>query len=221
MAKVVLVWNEHPTEVVAGFHARRVAKILREKYGHEVIVEKIPPGETNYGIVRRENPKQAAKKLAKLPSSFSITARYAKKHDTFAFNFHASIVSQLGDANAMAPEHFRVGTFKTRELSPDSPYPSEIAIEGNPTARHYIVELPGVYSDIGKRIRERNREQVKRVFKQLFSLKQRLSRRAIGETNPGYHYNATKLAPVQQKKYLHPVISEKIAAAIHERVTKK
>ncbi len=29
------------SKVVAGVHARRVAKILREKYGHEVITEKI------------------------------------------------------------------------------------------------------------------------------------------------------------------------------------
>ncbi len=49
MAKVVLIWNEHPTEVVAGFHAREVAEILRRPpYNHEVIVEKIPTRETNY-----------------------------------------------------------------------------------------------------------------------------------------------------------------------------
>ena len=33
MAKVVLVWNEHPTEVVAGFHCRKVAEILKKSTG--------------------------------------------------------------------------------------------------------------------------------------------------------------------------------------------
>ena len=91
MAKVVLVWNEHPTEVVAGFHARKVAKILKEKYGHEVVMEKIPVAETNYGtITSRKRPKKRVDALEKLRPSLNIARQLSAKHDAITFNFHCS-----------------------------------------------------------------------------------------------------------------------------------
>lgn len=41
MARIVILWNEHPTETLAGYHARKVMRLLKD-YGHEVIQEKIP-----------------------------------------------------------------------------------------------------------------------------------------------------------------------------------
>jgi hypothetical protein len=56
-----------------------VAKILKKKYGHDVVLHKIPPEETNYGIVRKvsvgkgstseREAKEAARKIMLLKSS--------------------------------------------------------------------------------------------------------------------------------------------------------
>ncbi len=90
MAKIVIVLGEHPTEVVAAFHARKVAKILREKYGHDVIVEKVPLEETNYGIVRKvpvgkgklsaSEAKKAVIKLISLKDSPGLTESALARH---------------------------------------------------------------------------------------------------------------------------------------------
>ena len=79
MAKVVLVWNEHPTEVVAGYHARKVAQILKEKYGHEVIMEKVRVAETNYGLYRTIRPFSIFEKILQHTGHFlyKIEATFA------------------------------------------------------------------------------------------------------------------------------------------------
>ncbi len=128
MAKIVLVWNEHPTEVVAGYHCRAVAKLLRGM-GHEVIVEKIPAKETNYGIITHdhEKPKSAFEKLAQLKISIEVAREAAEKHDAFAFNFHASPPDVQGNSMQLSPDDFKIGESRPTEsrenkyLGPEGP----------------------------------------------------------------------------------------------------
>ncbi len=207
--KVVLVWNEHPTEVVAGHHARKVAEILRRDYGHEVVMEKIPVRKTDYGILMRESAANAREKLKKLDYSSTIAARYARKHKAFAFNFHASKAEAMGQSETMAPHDFRVGEqrihYKIRRLD------TEIVFLPN-RGKSFVIEMPGIYFDLRSRIHDK-------TIDKLFEIEP-------GDTNRFFELLLTKIGAMQlkhpeQQKYLRPAISEKIAAAIHERISRK
>ncbi|MFH0713426.1 MAG: hypothetical protein V1722_03110 [Candidatus Micrarchaeota archaeon] len=110
MAKVVLVWNEHPTEVVAGFHARKVAAILRKKYGHEVVMEKIPAAETAYGIVKRLPLEKIIDALDShlIFDSNEHARRIGRRHGAFAFNFHSTPFHVFGRAKSIPASKFRL-----------------------------------------------------------------------------------------------------------------
>ncbi len=95
MAEIVFAFNEHPTEAIAGVHARQVARILREEYGHGVVFHKFNWRKTNFGIVKRcargeLSPEQAVKKLLDLDSSRNLAQKLASKYNRWCFNFHAS-----------------------------------------------------------------------------------------------------------------------------------
>lgn len=207
MAKVVLVWNEHPTEVVAGFHARKVAQLLRKR-GHEVVVEKIPVSETNYGIVRASaNSAELTKRLRKLTHSLEIARRFKEKHKAFAFNFHASKASVLGEAAKKQPDEFTIGHYTNFY---DLVNNSEIAIIGS--EKHFIVEVPGINMPIPERNAKINRQRISRLG---------FESQGTNDLQLKYYVEHMPLKHKGQQKYLDPVISEKIAAAIHERISKK
>ncbi len=228
MAKVVIVWNEHPTEVVAGFHARKVAKILKERYGHEVIVEKIPPGETNYGIVQRVSRKTAtsvAKQLAMLPSSGEVAERYSDAHNAFAFNFHASEASRMHAARFKEPEAFEVGEINNRGAGYIFGFPAEITIQRHGKRAH-VVEVPGIRIALPKE----KSAIIAGKLKLIIGAVERPSHLRISvedyyrirsSINEGYHSEVYDLVHPAQQKYKDKAISEKIAAAIHERITRK
>jgi len=217
MAKVVLIWNEHPTEVVAGFHARKVAEILRgKKYRHKVIVKKVPVAETNYGIVRKYSPIEAVQQLIELKDSYEFAQEAARENKAICFNFHASSPSIMGAAAWQKPGNFEVG-----EFSPLQPgYPTEIAFQRNRNANHYLIELPGVNLPLKRKIRRKREEQRKAVFL-ANNLSNTYPSHLEKRLNPTYHLYRMPLADKRQQKYLHPAISEKIAQAIHERITRK
>ncbi len=227
MAKVVLVWNEHPTEVVAGYHARKVAKILKEKYGHEVILEKIPVRETNYGIVRRVGkgvePKRAAQELVDLEISLEKAAKAARKHQTPAFNFHASEHTELGNASTARPEHFNVEEVNPHEVHRSGALiKSEILMQWLPNTNHFVIEIPAFYKYMRKAQLEKHQKQVHKVFSEILAMEEtKRTRMAELDTLSDYHTRYTPLNEPEQQKFLHPAISEKIAAAIHERITRK
>ncbi len=219
MAKVVLVWNEHPTEVVAGFHARKVANILREKYGHEVVVEKTPVGKTIYGMARAGTPKEAFETLLK---DFKIKDRIsdeaATKHLAPVFNFHSSSPSVMGQAQERNPDEFNVMEVKQGDHSPFNGFKGEIQfIE---SGQHHYVEVPGILEDLPKKSKAKQEKRIKAVRDA-----RPLDWDAIAGTDPSladhYQLKRTPLGKSEQQKYLHPAISEKIAAAIHERITEK
>lgn len=94
MAKISLIFNEHPQEVVAGHHARLVAKALKEKYGDEVFIAKIPVEETAFGIVCRAlknefSDDETRHKVRFRPTSMALAERHAR-NGGFVFNFHSS-----------------------------------------------------------------------------------------------------------------------------------
>lgn len=153
MAKVVLVWNEHPTEVVAGFHARKVAQILREKYGHEVVMEKIPVAETNYGIVSRtKNPRTVQKRLSNLKSSIEIAQEIEAKHNLPAFNFHCSEASGMGKAIERNPKDFELEELL---FLPFSKLPAELVLFRKPWQNHFVLEMPAYEETTPERIYEK------------------------------------------------------------------
>ena len=215
MAKVVLVWNEHPTEVVAGFHARKVATILRKKYGHEVVMEKIPVKETVHGILRRESTKIAVKKLIEARDSEEFAREAVLKHKTCAFNFHASDEKIMGQAINRKPSDFRIGEFSLSDTRNNT----EITLNRYPNQKHYIVEMPGIYFPLKTKLRK---AQEKRRNAALKANKRTVPFwfRAEQALRQNYHLNRMPLAHKKQQKYLHPAISEKIAAAISKIISR-
>ncbi|MFH0714093.1 MAG: hypothetical protein V1722_00430 [Candidatus Micrarchaeota archaeon] len=215
MAKVVLVWNEHPTEVVAGFHARKVAEILREKYGHEVILEKIPVSETNYGIIRDEpSPKVAAERLAKLKGSSLIAEDYARKYGAPAFNFHASPTMAQGQSGRKPAWRFKVG-----KTDPTKRTWTQHEIDFLPWKQGTVIELPGeLYASGAGSL---GRMEVKRTRVEDEAKKLQGDAKIVAEMASQINYVSLSmpLHEETQKKYLSPIISRKIAAAIHKQVT--
>ncbi len=230
MAKVVLVWNEHPTEVVAGFHARKVAEILRRKYKHRVIIEKVSPRETNYGILKtvEQPPRQIARALAELKTSAEIAKKFEAKHKAPAFNFHASGPHQMGNAREKSPNEFQLG-----EVDPENHYftgfPFELALA--PYGRSYVLEMPGALDDLNSKKKALAKKAIRKVRRSSkpstlfvtgpFGYRLGVYERVLMHTRNSYHLQRMPLAAPEQQKYLHPAISEKIAAAIHERITRK
>ncbi len=227
MAKVVLVWNEHPTEVIAGYHARKVAEILKEKYGHEVIVEKIPARKTNYGIVSKvsstADAETALDKLSKLKPSFTRGREFSKKHGAATFNFHCSRSIGMGQARQKPLKKFKVGFENPREHKIGG-FLHEITFIGNPQENHFVVEIPAKTQELPERIRQQKRMQIKEIRKQNRVAEEVGYRtppeRIIWETKDSYQLESMGLKAKGQRKYLSPIISEKIAAAIHERLTR-
>ncbi|MFH0713127.1 MAG: hypothetical protein V1722_00545 [Candidatus Micrarchaeota archaeon] len=234
MAKVVLVWNEHPTEVVAGFHARKVAQILREKYGHEVVVEKIPAAETNYGIARKipTSRKKASTKVAiqailqrlgQRDSTLKLTQKMALKHNAMAFNFHASGALALGEALIRRASAFRIGKLiASDELNSRTTSPYEIEFHQKPNKPYAIsIEMPGMLFWLRGSVGKRNKQQIKKAQKELLDLQYNMHNPfgAGASLHADYQRNVMRLTSRAQRKYISPIISEKIAAAIHERIT--
>ncbi len=225
MAKVILIWNEHPTEVVAGFHARKVARILREKYGHEVVLEKVPVAETNYGIVSGIKSKDSARKtldaLAKLKPSIARAAQAAQRHRAVAFNFHASNDTCMGNATHLAPEDFSVELSRLEDKKRQW-YKKEVFIGKQTSDNDYIVEVPAFLMPFeNANLAERRLKQILAVAPQLRRLKHQKRNSVMQDLNIVYHTGSTPLRHPAQQKYLHPAISEKIAQAIHERISRK
>ncbi|MFH0713904.1 MAG: hypothetical protein V1722_04665 [Candidatus Micrarchaeota archaeon] len=217
MAKVVLVWNEHPTEVVAGYHARKVADILRKKYGHEVMVEKVPFKKTNTGIVAHNSPAKAVNALRVLTSSRGVTAQFSKKHAAPAFNFHTSSQKSFEQSEKRKPENFRVGNSNI-EIEPIlsfSPFSSEIIFQHGSNPLQHEIEIPAFYERLPKTSYGRRREKL--IHSKTLAHLEGIA--YTGALRDVYHLERTPLSHSKQKKYLSPIISEKIAAAIHERLT--
>ncbi len=217
MAKVVLVWNEHPTEVVAGFHARKVARILREKYGHEVIMEKIPARETNYGIVQRNIPRRAIVQLSTLSDSYEWAKMKAEKHGATAFNFHASEPELMCEAAKRHVTKFRVGEFSAHRRTK-----AKSEIEFNKMNNgNFVIEVPGIIAEIPGPKGEVNLARIRNIRRTLGERVDMDAQIVRKRTEHQYHSQLMQLHSPEQQKYLSPVISEKIAAAIHKRISRQ
>ncbi|MFA5246832.1 MAG: hypothetical protein WC408_02995 [Candidatus Micrarchaeia archaeon] len=211
MAKVVLVWNEHPLETVAGHHARKCADILRT-LGHEVVLEKTPVAKTTYGIIRDQTPRQAAKTLAEKDGKgcFDLGGslrKYSKKHDAPVFSFHSSSPEILGYSEKNEPKKFKTGPMG----SPGLWYPHEITfVNGN-----YYVEVPAIDHELPKQMRNKMKTKITKV-------KNIVKESSVENLLDPYH-NVTysKIRQPEQQKYLDPLITKKIADAIHEIITNK
>ncbi len=222
--RVVIVWNEHPTEVVAGFHARKVAKILRDKYGHEVVMEKIPVKETNYGIITiRNRPKKRVEALKKLKTSLHIAHQLSAKHGAITFNFHCSPAKSFNRYQIdKDPEEFTVGETEISEYIPNEFRLGFHAIQILRQKNGAIIEIPANFTPISPTIAKRRTKLIKKTLETLGDNIYSMHGQDIkNHTASEYQLMATKLKDPQQKKYLHPAISEKIAAAIHERISRK
>ncbi len=223
MAKVILVWNEHPTEVVAGYHARKVAEILRRVYRHKVVRVRIPENRTHNGILANKLSKNTITRLLKLEAT-DVTKEHSEKHHAITFNFHASPANGMGRATLDHPNNFRV--VEGEESTLDN---AEILIE--PTKGNYIIEVPAIFVPLPKRIGDRIKKNKRKTWDLVSNALCREPdverRRKIAHISSALvpeipqHTKWTHMKIKQQQKYLHPAISEKIAAAIHERISRK
>ncbi|MFH0714063.1 MAG: hypothetical protein V1722_00280 [Candidatus Micrarchaeota archaeon] len=226
MAKVVLVWNEHPTEVVAGFHARKVAEILKNKYGHDVVIEKIPVAETNYGIIRNGKGNKANQLLA-LRDSIDFFPK-DPSGTKFMFNFHAAPAERIGKSTQMPARLFKVSHKRWQDNL--ERFATEITIiKGK--GRQYAIEMPGYFTRIPGNAYRKMLEQ-KREFetKERSKIDRKISAGTYTArdilklmefataTQNTYTIQRTALHTKRQKKFLSSDVSKKIAAAIHERI---
>ncbi len=231
MAKVVLVWNEHPTEVVAGFHARKVARILREKYGHTVVLKKTPAKETNYGIVSRLKPNDAVDALRHIVTlSSEEKARSAGlRHKALAFNFHCSPDFKFKQAQERRADEFRISTIQ-HTYADD---PNETALGATGTAellfledadrQAWTIEMPGYYEELKINTSKRQRKRGDAVWSAVQQKRVGLIERDRIEHTlvRSYHEFRTPLKHENQKKYIDAAVSEKIAREIHEKISKQ
>ncbi len=219
MAKVVLVWNEHPTEVVAGFHARKVTKILRDHYKHRVVLKRIPVAETNYGIVE-----QTANRLASLKNSFERARIASRRYGAPSFNFHSSDYRLFKGAEQNAPEAFKVGLHNGRKMNTEANYPNEIVIEhGGIGTEFHVVEIPSAIVALPKRTLARRKKALELAAESALNIKKQTHRlAAVAQLKEDYQVQYAPLThPRNKYVFTHQTISEKIAAAIHERISRK
>ncbi len=231
MTRVLLVWNEHPAEVVAGFHARKVAKLLREKYGHEVVLKKTPAKETNYGIVSRLNPIDAVEALRRIVgfSSEEKARSRGLEHNAFAFNFHCSPDFKFKQAQERRADEFQVLTVPhTYADDPDqtalaAASTAELLFLEDADRQAWTIEMPGYYEELRTKAGETQRKKADEVWSAvqksgLYGFERdRVEHTLIGS----YHQFRTPLKHKNQKKYVDTVVSEKIAQEIHEKISKQ
>jgi hypothetical protein len=218
MAKVVLLWNEHPSENVGGYHARRCAELLRKK-GHEVVIEKVPFTDTIHGKLLAGTPRQAAEAFAQEHvrnlSNRRLIAEYEKKHGAPVFSFHTTPCDAWGEPSNTPPEKFNV--WVGSDEGDDRHCSDEIQFYRR--NNNYYVELPAVYHEISG-IQNR-RKRLNEVTNELIGLVGPYRYHQMAEHSPIYHLLVSKIRRPEQKKYLDPAITEKIAAAIDELISNR
>ncbi len=215
MAVVVLLWNEHPTEVVAGFHARKVAKILEERYGHYVEVMKIPFGASSYAELRLPG-KTLRQKLLILANRFgetrSITEHVARKIGIAVFNFHSSDARVMAQARKRKPHEFRISRKYTRKPRGEL----EVIKRGK---NAFLVETPAHFYSLPSRAFRIN---VRELLKEVGRVSKKLSKakriNLVHALDPYYQCKVARLQSTHQRKYISPIISEKLADEIHARL---
>ena len=218
MAKVVLMWNEHPHETVGGYHARRCAKLLKDM-GHDVVVEKVPFKDTLHGRFLAGTPRQAAEAFAhehaRNMSNDPLIGEYERKHGATVFSFHTTACNEWGEPSDTPPEKFKVWVAGEK----DGDRPGSDEIQFYPSNGSYYVELPAVYHlvpEVQDRIRRLNE-----VTTELIELVGPYRYHRMTEHDPGRHLFVSKIKRPEQKKYLDPAITKKIAHAIDGIITGK
>ena len=212
MAHVTILWGEHPLEVNAGIHARRVVEILRKKYGHEVTVKKIPLRETYYYVIQslakgKITPKDAVERLEKISDWIQlIKENLPRKSGHFLFNFHGT-PSEYWSEHAdfeKNPSDFRIGRRgEIRFLCG----PREWSENG------YAVEVPETRKKFPQKVSAVNAKAVEQ----------------IQQIKPDYKLNplmymgseipvSLEKQRAQQSRFQSPEISEKIAKYIDEEI---
>ena len=224
MAKVVIIWNEHPHEVVAGFHARKVARILKEKYGHEITLHKMPYNKSNTSILQQgtlTNLRQTAIKLKEMQGTKDKTREIALKHDSWAFNFHCSPTYAFDDAENTVPEDFQTKkslySDEKGERFKDIPNPAkgQIYIRGDERQpkTNFFVEIPAVYIKNKRKLLIKVHTKLKRIIAGFMEPEARWN------LKKDYHERLTPISAPEQQKYLSPAISEKIAKEINQIIS--
>lgn len=211
MAKVVLLWNEHSNENLAGYHARRCATLLKEM-GHEVVVEKVPYKETIQAKLLAGTPKEAAKAILdyeKNQDASPLIQRYEKKHNAPVFSFHTSHLQTMGKSEDLPPERFNTQITDADVL--------DCEIGFLPKGKSFYVEVPAVYHPISNDTKNKRKIQFERVWNEYV----RLKKEHAFNLHEDYHLKITKLGKDDQQKYLNPIITNKIACAIHEIIENK
>ncbi|MFA5246750.1 MAG: hypothetical protein WC408_02545 [Candidatus Micrarchaeia archaeon] len=210
MAKVVIAWNQHPTENLAGIHARRCAELLKQM-GHKVFVEKIPVDKTNYGAARKGTPKQAAKALKKIAQDNATSAmlrKLAKKHNAIAFSFHASTPQALGNSDETHPKQFNVGFASNNQA--EGWLEHEICFlqsRGN-----YYVEIPAIFHPISSDLFDGMVDRVGAIKKES------RSPAVMAQLRDSYQLFVNKTGALEQQKYLDPEITKLIAETIDKKI---
>ncbi|MFH0713048.1 MAG: hypothetical protein V1722_00150 [Candidatus Micrarchaeota archaeon] len=216
MAEVTFIIGEHPTEVVASYHARKVAEILRREYGHKVIFEKVPLHTTSYGKLREDRPmKETLLKLAREPLNSNLLAQQAAlAFGTPVVNFHSTPANKMGKATTKQPRDFNVGKALTSA--------AELAV-AHVGSNGFIVEVPALYQDVLERTLEKlvangyAREAMALLDGNELTANEKKTLVINMRTN-----NQLRVAGLKtpgQEKYLHPDISRKLAEEIHKQIT--
>ncbi len=221
--KAMLIWNEHPTEIVAGVHARRVAVELR-RLGHTVRLFKIPAKHTIYGQLR-DKSKPVRQRLIEMArqnmSSVSIAKNFAKEFEIPVFNFHASESYRLGQSTKRKPHEFRIDRKRSFTYRKDM---KELEV-ANVGKNAFIVEMPARYHELPDA--GLSKIEIQEIMKEggkLLSgseLKDLEKLNLLEQLGAHYHSKGAKIGGRKNQKYLHPIITQKLTEEIHKQLTRR
>ncbi|MBU2476175.1 hypothetical protein KKG83_01760 [Candidatus Micrarchaeota archaeon] len=158
MAKIILVWNTHPTESAATLPVARLLKTDLEKRGHKVSIQKVPFIKTLHGSSNQ--------------TESNVAQTFSKQYpESFVIDLHA------GPDDKLVLPHRR-GKPKKLRTEYTSTFFSDFTKNAPALARSdnlYFLELPAKFTEsrgIFKRKSQNVKDSIKHRFERQADLKQ-------------------------------------------------
>ncbi|MBI5036953.1 hypothetical protein HZC09_06460 [Candidatus Micrarchaeota archaeon] len=172
-----------------------------------MIVEKVHPDETSYGIVRKYSVKEAGEKLRGLCEKREKRMNSLRqKHRAMVVDFHSTPYTMMGEAKSRTPEQFRL---MEQIGSPIVEQNAEITVSGY--LPEYVVEVPAAYVPLPEAVVKKYGKKIDRIrYTDVFTVWRDLL--------VDYQLKHTRLNIPEQEKYKSPIISMLIAKSIHKHL---
>ena len=185
MAKIVLIWNNHPGESPVTLPMARKLKVKLEKKGHEVRIEKVPFKSTLYGFDQKtvQDFLSLTKKVRKQVAS--------KFPDHFIIDLHTT-----PDKILEAPR--RISKWRMQTLGVGLEEPKKRPLLEKQGTRIYFLEMPAAYRDASPGLKSIEKKRATLAFwrHKIYYLKQ-----ADLKASKAANY----LSPLAVRKFAHVI----------------